>query len=545
MNGNLNSICAFLISVESRKGPIQPWEPYLCQTVSKCADIDDIDLFVKGSIHESLKYVPKSKQTRKSTQPNRSQKDKTLGNNVEIYAKLKQEHNNKGKPLHVLVEEPENVKRGDGSSGKDVSDTGRITPAHSSVDGNSGTDGARATSSTSVESRKGRPGSNTKPDTPRSKTKRLLVLSQTYNQNAQNGGEAGSAGHLSASDSRENILKSKSSSSGSSLGADDRKQERERQMPKLSYTQSNIKLKPVDTLQHSPMRNSGSRSRVKDDDEDNYNEFVRSDHRGRCDDTDAPSGRDSASSRPKAGMMVTAISELKERCESRVDSNLLDVESRSQPSSTSDEDGLGKFRTPSSMTPGPPDSAMSNYSGRSEGDSRKTAKQYTLALNKVDLVRDTEEDDSEYVDGQLSARHAQSLPPPSSDHTPPPSASLTLSNQPSELNSRATSRKTRSESARSPLSNHLFPIGELLPAVDKSLKTTMTGYKGTRMQESLKKEQTTIAGLEQEIALTSRDKLLPYEDTIIMMREGVELVRLRERQQTVSSSVYHCIYIGL
>ncbi len=45
---------------------------------------------------------------------------------------------------------------------------------------------------------------------------------------------------------------------------------------------------------------------------------------------------------------------------------------------------------------------------------------------------------------------------------------------------------------------------------------------------------------EPDLALCNKDRLLQYEENILMMKEGVDLLRLKERQQTVRT---HKIYL--
>ncbi len=86
-----------------------------------------------------------------------------------------------------------------------------------------------------------------------------------------------------------------------------------------------------------------------------------------------------------------------------------------------------------------------------------------------------------------------------------------------------------------------FPIADLLPAVEKSIHNSMhtsrapldLDYNG-EAEEGEEDSDDYNRGCERDITvMASKDGLLPYEESLLMMREGVDLLRLKERNQTV------------
>jgi hypothetical protein len=90
------------------------------------------------------------------------------------------------------------------------------------------------------------------------------------------------------------------------------------------------------------------------------------------------------------------------------------------------------------------------------------------------------------------------------------------------------------------VSHHMMPFGELLPVVDSNVKTHMVGRPNYAVSQHESEED--MYGLDKDSLVTGRDKLLSYEDSVFMMRDGVELINLKERQHTVGNVYSDVIY---
>ena len=73
-----------------------------------------------------------------------------------------------------------------------------------------------------------------------------------------------------------------------------------------------------------------------------------------------------------------------------------------------------------------------------------------------------------------------------------------------------------------------FPIGDLLPAVDTSIRNSMPARHYRSMEHP---------GLERDSVEGTNENILSYEDGISMMKQGIEIVRLKNNG--VSYSVFH------
>ena len=88
-------------------------------------------------------------------------------------------------------------------------------------------------------------------------------------------------------------------------------------------------------------------------------------------------------------------------------------------------------------------------------------------------------------------------------------------------------RGVRAEDAASTMAAaHTIPMSELLPAVDKNLQA--------RLHREGREDPLGLYSGQRDLSLGD-SSLLSYEESLFLMREGVELTRLRERQQTVST----------
>ena len=79
-----------------------------------------------------------------------------------------------------------------------------------------------------------------------------------------------------------------------------------------------------------------------------------------------------------------------------------------------------------------------------------------------------------------------------------------------------------------------FPIADLLPAVERSLHSGLNQNRVPPPPEKIGDHDP--VSLENELLLAGKDRLLNYEESLLLMREGVDLLRLKERNQAVSHS---------
>ena len=82
------------------------------------------------------------------------------------------------------------------------------------------------------------------------------------------------------------------------------------------------------------------------------------------------------------------------------------------------------------------------------------------------------------------------------------------------------------------LASRGLPIGDLLPAVDTSLKTNLAARKTPKRYEDTAWQGRNGFSrdmlLSRDMSVTGKETLLPYEDSLILMREGVEMLKMRE-----------------
>lgn len=79
------------------------------------------------------------------------------------------------------------------------------------------------------------------------------------------------------------------------------------------------------------------------------------------------------------------------------------------------------------------------------------------------------------------------------------------------------------------LSSRVMPIGDLLPAVDTSLKSVLTGRKP--MQSSLDETRFHLpppGNTNGELSISRRDRILRSEDNLILSREGAEMLKFKD-----------------
>ena len=185
----------------------------------------------------------------------------------------------------------------------------------------------------------------------------------------------------------------------------------------------------------------------------------------------------------------------------------------------------------------------------SQGGERRTPvqRQVMLVLKKVSLqdnLQDTEEPESpiKWLPYSNSRPNSQS-----SQRFRQGSISLSLKNgsypngktgvpllwmNPEDIEKAKDSYETQADDVQDYVPNGTvnttyFQIGDLLPAVDSSMKRKLPirAINGER----------TGSATERDMSVNGKDVLVPYEDNLIMMKEGVELLRLKEKNSNVSS----------
>ncbi|KAK2140928.1 hypothetical protein LSH36_1204g01012 [Paralvinella palmiformis] len=82
------------------------------------------------------------------------------------------------------------------------------------------------------------------------------------------------------------------------------------------------------------------------------------------------------------------------------------------------------------------------------------------------------------------------------------------------------------------LNHHMVPLGELLPAVEQNISYRMLSTNNSKTSPDADADEE-IYVLNKESIMPNKEKLLSYEDSLIMMREGMELIKLKERQQSI------------
>ena len=110
----------------------------------------------------------------------------------------------------------------------------------------------------------------------------------------------------------------------------------------------------------------------------------------------------------------------------------------------------------------------------------------------------------------------------------PPRGISGKTNKTSDSSSHTRLNNSGNENGRLSSIGQCFPIGELLPAVDSSIRNSMP-VRHYRSTEHGGKEN-----VDKTMAITGKERMIPYEDNIIMMKEGVEMLRIRDRTETVS-----------
>ena len=84
------------------------------------------------------------------------------------------------------------------------------------------------------------------------------------------------------------------------------------------------------------------------------------------------------------------------------------------------------------------------------------------------------------------------------------------------------------------LNHQMVPLGDLLPAVEQNIRYNMHKNNANRKTSPEADSDVDIYVLDKETGTPTKDKVLSYEDSLVMMREGMELIKLKERHQSVS-----------
>ena len=465
------------------------WAPYLCTTVGKCHEIDDVQIFIDNSLTQKLKPKPNCKRVK--------------------------DNNTKGKNAVLHQSKSE-------SGAKDKTTDSKPTEQSTTQDSDSNNSASKFKTESDIR-----------------RAKRLINLSRSQCRKGQiqedEEGEVLEDGERRVreeGDGDETDVTKTETESTATTGADSTQtdvqgppveavpQEPPKPPIKLSYTSSNITLKG---LYDNPILGSVIKSETKEPRALGVNLDGSSMLKNQVRLFTPPSKPATPKTNPNPDN------------ENRISSGTVKTD---EPTSA-DGSGLtiSSFRSSSYVTVnGITDDAESSRPPSQRGPSAQ--RQVMLVLKKVSLQENLQE--GEDPDQIKWLPPSASRPTSQQQRLRQNSLSLSLKNgnlpngktgvpllwmNPDELE-KSPDLQTLDEHTNGKMSTKYFQIGDLLPAVDNSMKRklpvrTMNGER-------------TGSATDKEISVNGKDVLVPFEDNLIMMKEGVELLRLKEKNSTVS-----------